>query len=129
MRRREFITLLGGSGAVWPLAARAQQATMPVVGFLGSDSPELFADRLRAFRRGLKDAGYIESENVVIEYRWANGDNNRLAALAPNWLVCGLIFWFRERHLQHSRRRRPPLQFRLSSLSPAIQSHSDLSEA
>jgi len=82
MRRREFITLLGGTGAVWPLAARAQQATMPVVGFLGSDSPELFADRLRAFRRGLKDAGYIESENVVIEYRWANGNNNRLAALA-----------------------------------------------
>ena len=82
MRRREFITLLGGTGAVWPLAARAQQATMPVVGFLGSDSPELFADRLRAFRRGLKDAGYIESENVAIEYRWANGDNNRLAALA-----------------------------------------------
>ena len=81
MRRREFITLLGGTG-VWPLAARAQQATMPVVGFLGSDSPELYADRLRAFRRGLKDAGYIESENVAIEYRWANGDNNRLAALA-----------------------------------------------
>jgi putative tryptophan/tyrosine transport system substrate-binding protein len=55
---------------------------MPVVGFLGSDSPKLYADRLRAFRRGLKDAGYVESENVVIEYRWANGDNNRLAALA-----------------------------------------------
>jgi putative ABC transport system substrate-binding protein len=82
LRRREFITLLGGTGAVWPLAARAQQGTMPVVGFLGSDSPELYADRLRAFRRGLKDAGYIESENVAIEYRWANGDNNRLAALA-----------------------------------------------
>jgi hypothetical protein len=56
---------------------RAQ--SLPAVGFLGSDSPELYADRLRAFRRGLKDAGYIESENVAIEYRWANGDNNRLS--------------------------------------------------
>jgi putative ABC transport system substrate-binding protein len=81
MKRRGFIKLLG-SAVSYPLAARAQQLALPVVGFLGSDSPELYVDRLRAFRRGLKDAGYIESENVVIEYRWANGDNNRLAALA-----------------------------------------------
>jgi putative ABC transport system substrate-binding protein len=82
VRRREFIGLIGGAAAAWPVAARAQRSALPVVGFLGSDSPELTADRLRAFRRGLKDAGYIESENVVIEYRWANGDNNRLPALA-----------------------------------------------
>jgi putative ABC transport system substrate-binding protein len=82
MRRREFLAVFGGSVTAWPLVARAQQAAMPVVGFLGSDSPELYADRLRAFRRGLKDAGYIEAENVAIEYRWANGDNNRLPALA-----------------------------------------------
>ena len=81
MRRRDFIAL-GSAAAVWSIEARAQQLALPVVGFLGSDSPELYADRLRGFRRGLKDAGYIESENVVIEYRWANGDNNRLAALA-----------------------------------------------
>ena len=81
MRRRDFIAL-GSAAAAWSIEARAQQLALPVVGFLGSDSAELYADRLRAFRRGLKDAGYVESENVVIEYRWANGDNNRLAALA-----------------------------------------------
>jgi putative ABC transport system substrate-binding protein len=81
MRRRDFIVLIGGTAA-WPIEARAQQPALPIVGFLGSDTPELYADRLRAFRRGLKDAGYIESESVVIEYRWANGDNNRLPALA-----------------------------------------------
>jgi putative tryptophan/tyrosine transport system substrate-binding protein len=80
MRRRDFIAL-GSAAAAWPIEARAQQPTLPVVGFLGSDSPELYTDRLRAFRRGLKDAGYIESENVVIEFRWANGDNNRLPVL------------------------------------------------
>jgi putative ABC transport system substrate-binding protein len=81
MRRRDFIVLIGGAAA-WPIETRAQQLALPAVGFLGSDTPELYADRLRAFRRGLKDAGYIESENVAIEYRWANGDNNRLPALA-----------------------------------------------
>jgi putative ABC transport system substrate-binding protein len=82
MRRRNFIKGIAGSAAVWPLVAHAQQAAVPVIGFLGSDSPELYAGRLRALRRGLKDAGYIESENVAFEYRWANGDNNRLPALA-----------------------------------------------
>jgi putative tryptophan/tyrosine transport system substrate-binding protein len=81
MRRRDFIAL-GSAAAAWSIEAHAQQLALPVVGFLGSDSPELYTDRLRAFRRGLRDAGYIESENVVIEYRWANGDNNRLPALA-----------------------------------------------
>jgi putative ABC transport system substrate-binding protein len=81
MRRRDFIAL-SSAAAAWSIEARAQQLALPVIGFLGSDSPELYTDRLRAFRRGLRDAGYIESENVVIEYRWANGDNNRLPALA-----------------------------------------------
>jgi putative ABC transport system substrate-binding protein len=81
MRRRAFIAL-GSAAAAWPIQAFAQQPTTPVIGFLGSDSPELYTARLRAFRRGLRDAGYVESENLMIEYRWANGDNNRLPALA-----------------------------------------------
>ena len=82
MRRREFIGLVGGVAASWPLATRAQQPAMPVVGFLDSRSPDGMTDRLRAFREGLKDSGYVERENVAIEYRWAENRLDRLPGLA-----------------------------------------------
>ena len=80
--RRELLAALGGAATAWPFVARAQQPTMPVIGLLDPRSPDAMADRLRAFRLGLKDVGYVEGENVTIIYRFAEDQNDRLPELA-----------------------------------------------
>ena len=84
IRRRDFMSLLGGAAAVGPLPARAQQPAAPVIGIINAGSPDTQLDRMRAFRQGLKDAGHVEGENVTIEYRWGENQIDRVPALEPN---------------------------------------------
>jgi putative ABC transport system substrate-binding protein len=130
LKRRQFITLLGGAAAAWPLAARAQQPAMPVVGFLHPATPDTFADRLRAFRQGLKDTGYVEGESGAIVYRWGENQPERLPDLAadlarrrPTVIACAGGF----RSIAAIRRR--PRRSPSSSPSPKTRSGSVSSPA
>jgi putative ABC transport system substrate-binding protein len=104
MRRRDFLGALGGAAA-WPVMARAQQPPMPVIGFLHSASAAAFADQLIALRKGLSEVGYVEGQNVTIEYRWGEGHNERLSAWRLSWFVGGLTS---SSHRVARQRRSPP---------------------
>jgi putative tryptophan/tyrosine transport system substrate-binding protein len=129
MRRREFIFGMGLTGATIarPIPIRAQQSAMPVIGFLGTSSPDLYAIRLGVFREGLKEAGYVEGQNVAIEYRWAQDDVERLPALAADLVQRGVNVIVAASGTPGAGRPRPrPRQFRSYSPWQSTRSRLDL---
>src|SRR5262252_6369042 len=117
MRRRDFIKVIAGSVAAWPLAARAQQPALPVIGFLHVAFPGPYTQHLAAFRQGLKQSGYVEGQNVAIEYRWANNEPDRLSELAADLVSrqVALIVAVGGPPLQPSQQRSPPRRYRSCS--------------
>ena len=128
MRRREFLVMIGGAGTAWPLSARAQQPAMPVIGLLGTRAPGDDPQLLTEFRQGLKDAGYVEGQNLAMEYRFAENQYDRLPSLAAD-LVRRQVAVISRMAVRHRRQRKQPRRFRLPSWQDSTRSKWDLSPA